>query len=150
MKITKSDKKSVGDNPTSKTKSTKKSNKSEADGKKNTSKSEKAGLVFPVGRVNRVARSSSNAKRVGASAPVYMTAVLEYLTEEIADQAGLNTMCEGRKKITPNDVTVGIRSDPELSKLFAGCGTSFGKKMTNVTQAITYMPATKAKESAEK
>ena len=47
---------------------------------KSQSRSAKAGLQFPVGRVSRYLRQGRYASRVGAGAPVYLAAVLEYLT----------------------------------------------------------------------
>ena len=46
------------------------------------SRSSRAGLQFPVGRVHRLLRKGNYAERVGAGAPVYMAAVLEYLTAD--------------------------------------------------------------------
>merc|ERR1711963_645260 len=43
------------------------------------SRSSRAGLQFPVGRIHRLLRKGNYAKRVGAGAPVYMAAVMEYL-----------------------------------------------------------------------
>jgi histone H2A len=45
--------------------------------------SSKAGLQFPVGRIGRFLKKGKYASRVGAGAPVYMAAVLEYLCAEI-------------------------------------------------------------------
>ncbi len=45
-------------------------------GKKATSRSAKAGLQFPVGRVARYLKAGKYATRVGAGAPVYMAAVM--------------------------------------------------------------------------
>ena len=47
------------------------------------SRSTKAGLTFPVGRVARFLRTGKFASRLGAGAPVYLAAVLEYLTAEV-------------------------------------------------------------------
>ena len=55
---------------------------------KSTSRSAKAGLQFPVGRVARYMRQGRVAKRIGGGAPVYMAAVLEYLCAEILELAG--------------------------------------------------------------
>ena len=44
---------------------------------KSTSRSAKAGLQFPVGRVARYMRNMKLADRLGGGAPVYMAAVLE-------------------------------------------------------------------------
>nr|XP_006642369.1 PREDICTED: histone H2A [Lepisosteus oculatus] len=49
------------------------------------SRSSRAGLQFPVGRVHRLLRKGNYAERVGAGAPVYLAAVLEYLTAEILE-----------------------------------------------------------------
>jgi hypothetical protein len=48
-----------------------------ADGKKSVSRSAKAGLQFPVGRIHRLLKKGNYAQRVGAGAPVYLAAVLE-------------------------------------------------------------------------
>lgn len=51
--------------------------------KKATSRSSKAGLQFPVGRIACFLKSGKYAERIGAGAPVYLSAVLEYLTAEV-------------------------------------------------------------------
>lgn len=52
--------------------------------KKATSRSSKAGLQFPVGRIARFLKAGKYAERVGAGAPVYLAAVLEYLAAEVS------------------------------------------------------------------
>lgn len=49
---------------------------------KSVSRSQKAGLQFPVGRIARFLKAGRYAERVGAGAPVYLSAVLEYLAAE--------------------------------------------------------------------
>ena len=56
--------------------------------KKAVSRSAKAGLQFPVGRVARYLKAGKYATRVGAGAPVYLAAVLEYLAAEVLELAG--------------------------------------------------------------
>lgn len=51
---------------------------------KSVSRSSKAGLQFPVGRIARFLKSGKYAERVGAGAPVYLSAVLEYLAAEVS------------------------------------------------------------------
>ena len=51
---------------------------------KSVSRSQKAGLQFPVGRIARFLKAGKYAERVGAGAPVYLSAVLEYLAAEVS------------------------------------------------------------------
>ncbi|KAI3836869.1 hypothetical protein MKW98_005256, partial [Papaver atlanticum] len=52
------------------------------DRKKAVTKSAKAGLQFPVGRITRFLKKGRYSRRLGSGAPVYMAAVLEYLAAE--------------------------------------------------------------------
>lgn len=51
--------------------------------RKKISKSVKAGLQFPVGRIARFLKKGRYAQRMGSGAPIYMAAVLEYLAAEV-------------------------------------------------------------------
>ena len=51
-------------------------------------KSSRADLTFPVGRVHRYLKEGRYADRISAGASVYTTAVLEYLVAEIMELAG--------------------------------------------------------------
>ncbi|KAH7300305.1 hypothetical protein KP509_24G055300 [Ceratopteris richardii] len=51
-------------------------------GKKTTSRSSKADLQFPVGRIAWFLKSSTYVERIGAGAPVYLTDVLECLAAD--------------------------------------------------------------------
>ena len=50
---------------------------------KSVTKSQRAGLTFPVARLNRSMKQTSGLKRVGGSAPVFATAVIEYVVAEM-------------------------------------------------------------------
>lgn len=52
-------------------------------GAKSVSRSSKAGLQFPVGRIARYLKKGRYAQRVGSGSPVYLSAVLEYLAAEV-------------------------------------------------------------------
>ncbi|XDV19243.1 hypothetical protein PO909_024750 [Leuciscus waleckii] len=65
------------------------------------SRSSRAGLQFPVGRVHRLLRKGNYAQRVGAGAPVYLAAVLEYLTAEILELAGNAARDNKKTRIIP-------------------------------------------------
>jgi histone H2A len=51
--------------------------------KKSVTKSTRAGLQFPVGRIGRYLKKGRYAQRIGTGAPVYLAAVLEYLAAEV-------------------------------------------------------------------
>lgn len=61
--------------------------------KKAVSRSTKAGLQFPVGRIARLIKAGKFATRVGAGAPVYLAAVLEYLAAEVRPTFALMCYC---------------------------------------------------------
>ncbi len=54
-------------------------------GLRKRTKSARAGLILPVGRVSRLLRKGKYASRIGGGAAIYLTAVLEYITAEILE-----------------------------------------------------------------
>ena len=72
------------------------------------SRSSRAGLQFPVGRVHRVLRKGNYAERVGAGALVYMAAVLEYLSAEILELAGNAARDNKKTRIIPRHLELAI------------------------------------------
>uniref|UniRef100_A0A3P9HMY7 Histone H2A n=1 Tax=Oryzias latipes TaxID=8090 RepID=A0A3P9HMY7_ORYLA len=83
-------------------------------------RSSRAGLQFPVGRVHRLLRKGNYAERVGAGAPVYLAAVLEYLTAEILELAGNAARDNKKTRIIPRHLQLAVRNDEELNKLLGG------------------------------
>ncbi|XP_054781977.1 histone H2AX-like [Prosopis cineraria] len=84
---------------------------------KSVSKSHKAGLQFPVGRVARYLKIGRYAQRVGSGSPVYLSAVLEYLAAEVLELAGNAARDNKKSRIIPRHIQLAVRNDEELSKL---------------------------------
>ena len=104
-------------------------------------RSSRAGLQFPVGRVHRHLRDGRYAARVGAGAPVYAAAVLEYLAAEILELAGNAARDNKRSRITPRHVQLAIRNDEELNKLLGGVTIAQGGVLPNIHNVL--LPRTK-------
>ena len=79
------------------------------------SRSAKAGLTFPVGRLGRLLKKGRYAKRIGAGAPVYMAAVLEYLVAELLELAGNAARDNKKTRIIPRHIQLAVKNDEELS-----------------------------------
>ena len=103
---------------------------------KSSSRSSKAGLQFPVGRIARYMRNGSNVSRVGGGAPVYMAAILEYLAAEILELAGNAARDNKRKRIVPRHIQLAIRNDEELSNLLGGVTVAQGGVLPNIQTVL--------------
>jgi histone H2A len=100
--------------------------------KKSTTASSKAGLQFPVGRIGRYLRQGKYATRMGAGAPVYLAAVLEYLCAEILELAGNAARDNKKSRIVPRHLTLAIKNDEELNKLLGGVTIASGGVLPNI------------------
>jgi histone H2A len=100
--------------------------------KKSTTASAKAGLQFPVGRIGRYLRQGKYATRMGAGAPVYLAAVLEYLCAEILELAGNAARDNKKSRIVPRHITLAVKNDEELNKLLGGVTIAAGGVLPNI------------------
>lgn len=100
-------------------------------------RSDKAGLTMSVSKVHNHLLKYKRAKgvaRVSVSAPVWITAAIEYFAAELLEQAGnftVNPKQQGgsRKRITAEDITHALRADKELDKAMTGFRIVVGDKI---------------------
>ncbi|KAG5452586.1 Histone H2A type 1 [Clonorchis sinensis] len=108
-------------------------------------RSARAGLQFPVGRVHRLLRKGNYAERVGAGAPVYLAAVLEYLAAEVLELAGNAARDNKKTRIIPRHLQLAIRNDEELNKLLGGVTIAQGGVLPNIQSVLLPKKAEKPK-----
>ncbi|XP_022986957.1 histone H2A [Cucurbita maxima] len=104
--------------------------------KKSVSRSVKAGLQFPVGRIARYLKKGRYSQRVGTGAPVYLAAVMEYLAAEVLELAGNAARDNKKNRIIPRHVLLAIRNDEELGKLLAGVTIASGGVLPNINPVL--------------
>ena len=100
------------------------------------SRSSKAGLQFPVGRIARFLKQGRFSERVGAGAPVYLAAVLEYLAAEVLELAGNAAKDNKKSRIVPRHIQLAIRNDEELNKLLANATIASGGVLPNINAVL--------------
>jgi histone H2A len=105
-------------------------------GSKTVSRSARAGLQFPVGRVARYIRKRNLAPRLGAGAPVYLAAVLEYLCAEILELAGNAARDNKKGRIGPRHLQLAVRNDEELNILLGNVTIAAGGVLPNIHQVL--------------
>ena len=99
---------------------------------KSKTRSSRAGLQFPVGRIHRFLRQGNYAQRVGAGAPVYLAAILEYLAAEILELAGNAARDNNKHRINPRHIQLAVRNDEELNKLLGSVTIASGGVLPNI------------------
>merc|ERR1712229_37806 len=112
------------------------------------SRSSRAGLQFPVGRIHRLLRKGNYAERVGAGAPVYLAAVMEYLAAEVLELAGNAARDNKKTRIIPRHLQLAIRNDEELNKLLAGVTIAQGGVLPNIQAILLPKKTEKSKTAA--
>lgn len=86
---------------------------------KPVSRSSRAGLTFPISRVqNMMMKHTAGSLRKSSSSVVGLTAVLEYISAEILELAGQNAKNDKRSRVKPRDILKAIRNDDELSIIY--------------------------------
>jgi histone H2A len=109
------------------------------------SASKRAGLTLPVSRIARAFRTGKYARRLTKGAPVYATAVIEYLTSEILELSGNAARDNKCKRITPRHLVLAIRNDPEIDTFLKDI-TLVGGGVLPVAPHRSLLPKTRGKK----
>ena len=81
------------------------------------SKSSRAGLEFPIGRVARFLKKQRVCSRIGVTAPPYLTAVMEYLAAEMLTISGDVAKAYNKKRIIPRHISLATKQDADFDVL---------------------------------
>ena len=92
--------------------------KGKSSGSKQVSRSSRAGLHFPVGRIATMLKKGRYAERVGIGAPIFLAAVLEYLVAELLEVSVMVVRENKKNRIIPRHIFLGLKEDEEFNKLF--------------------------------
>ena len=96
--------------------------------------------------MHRHLRQGRYADRIGAGAPVYLAAVLEYLVAEILELAGNATRDLKKTRIVPRHLLLAIRNDEELNKLLQDVTIASGGVLPNI-HTVLLPKKTRSKKS---
>ena len=100
--------------------------------KKAVSGSSRAGITFPVGRLNSMYKRGRYSDAVGKGAGVFTAAVLEYLCREIVELAGNAALEAKKQRIIPRHIQLAIGNDDELNKVIAQTTIANGGVLPNI------------------
>jgi histone H2A len=117
---------------------------------KSETKSKKAHLTFPVGRTSTHMKSTCNGYRIGSTAPVFLTAVIEYLVGQVGEVCIDATLGDGRTRITPTYFRYAIETDVDLARLTVGVEVCDSAALPRIHPALVVNKKTKASPSKKR
>merc|ERR1740131_369422 len=113
------------------------------------SRSRRAGLHFPVGRIHRLLRKGRFSPRIGSFAPIYLAAVMEYLTAEILELAGIVARDNRKERVLPRHILLAVRNDTELDTLLSKVVMQGGGVMPHMESVLLHVAGEEVSESEE-
>jgi histone H2B len=85
---------------------------------KSTSNAARAGLTFSPSRVRKLLGAQVSVGRIGVGAPIYLAAVVEYLTAEIFELSGNTSRDHKRVRVNNRDIMLSVSHDDEFAQLY--------------------------------
>ncbi|KAJ2494725.1 histone H2A, partial [Coemansia sp. RSA 2049] len=113
------------------------------------SRSSKAGIQFPVGRVQRHLLRGNYAQSIGKTVPVYLAAVLEYLTAEILESACNAAHNESKRRIIHRHLQFAAHNDEEIYNILENAITAQGGALPSIHNSLLSQNTKKTDESQE-
>lgn len=115
---------------------------------KKVSKSAKAGLQFPVTRFKTILQKHApKGARIGEGAPVYLAAVMEYLTAEMMELGGNVARYHKKTNINPRHLQLAVGDDEELNEMLGKHHIIGGGVMPNIHAVL--LPDKKKKKKQQ-
>lgn len=119
-----------------------------AEGEKQISRAVRAGLIFPISRVETdMMRLSQATKRKASGAAVYLAAVLEYVLSEILRQSLEIARLEKLVRIKVRHTALGVNSHADLVQLFSDVIFEGGVEVTSIPEAMKNKPAQRKRKT---
>lgn len=81
-------------------------------------------------------RKGNYAERLGNNSAVFLAGVLEYLCAEVLELAGNTSIANKKRRIIPRHLTLAVRNDEELNKLFENVTISEGGVPPNIQVSL--------------
>lgn len=108
---------------------------------------ERTGLIFPYSRVATKLRAKKTWKQLSPEAPIFLTAVAEYIASTIVRHAAVNIVSQKQEEkqnpsLAPNarinlsDIVTAVREDVDYARLFSGFAFSSGTNAPKVSKII--------------
>lgn len=107
----------------------------------------RTGLIFPYSRVATKLRAKKTWKQISPEAPIFLTAVAEYIATTIVRHACVNIVNEKQEEkqnpnLAPNarvnlsDIVTAVREDVDYARLFSGFAFSSGTNAPKASKLI--------------
>mmetsp|Transcript_27322 Transcript_27322/g.47854 ORF Transcript_27322/g.47854 Transcript_27322/m.47854 type:complete len:165 (-) Transcript_27322:96-590(-) len=93
-------------------------------------------LTIPIAKVSKYLRRQGFTGRIQKTAPIFMTAVCEYIIGEILELAGNVAKDNKKNRITPRHIQLAVRGDEELSKYLGHVTIAGGGVPPNIQQNL--------------